>query len=405
MKFLTSQKNKLMKSGFALALLGFFGIAHAVTPEQEVQQLRAEVNALKSMVEAQNTQKTPKPMLAKTDKKGFSFETKNGTEVAFYGFVHADAVYKLKGTDGSVFNDVVNATSGNDNHNLETTLATSRFGFDFKTPAIEGHKVGGKLEADFVGSGYNGNGLRIRHAFLTYDNWLIGQTWSTYNDLNLLPNIIDFNLIAGQVGRRLPMIRYETNVAPATKVAVALEKSNNSDRSPNLVGRVQQKFAGDKGLVSARAFVGEYHRGSGDNDIAWGTALGASYTVNDKLRLMGDYNHIKGNNHYIFQIDTPLASTATNGDITLNEVDTLSLGANYKLTPKVEGAVGAGYIRAKDNGVATLNKTVKQGFANIVYKPVPMIGLGLEYVHGEAEKFNGTKGTDQRIGVSAHYSF
>ena len=412
MQFLTSQKNKFMKSALAIALFGLFGTAHALTPEQkEIQQLRAEVNALKAAVQ-QNPHVAAKPISMPPKhhegQKGLAFQTKKGADVKVYGFVRADAVYKLDGAD-TTFNSIESAAAeGNSDDKLNTTVGSTRIGLEFTAPNT-GHKVGGKIEGDFNGAS-NAKAFRIRHAYLTYDNWLIGQTWSTFQDLNFLPEIIDDDLQAGQGAHRTQMIRYETNVAPTTKVAVALEKNTNYERMPNFVGRVQQSFAGDKGIWSTRAFVTEARDkslGTTDNSVAWGVGVGASYALNDKFRLMGDYNHIKGSNQHL--LHTNDAATVYNGELALSEYDGVSLGVNYQLTPKVLGAFGVGALKYKDNDFAKAtpdaNETIKQGFVNIVYKPVAPISLGVEYIQGRSETFSGVEGKDQRIGLMASYDF
>lgn len=371
MQFLTSQKNTFVKSALVLALLGFFGTAHA-------------------------------------SGNGLAFQTKNGSDVKVYGFVRADAVYKLDGAD-TTFNSIEDAaTSGNSDDKLNTSVGGTRLGFEFKTPA-QGKTVGGKVEGDFNGN-ENGKAFRIRHAYVTYDNWLIGQTASTFVDYNFLPEIIDDDLAAGQSSNRTPMVRYETKIAPTTKVAVAVEKNNYYDRMPNFVARLQQSFAGDKGVWSARAFVTEARKKSleiPDNSVAWGVATGASYAFNDKFRLMGDYNHIKGSKQHV--LHTNDAAAVYNGELALSEYDALSLGANYQLSPKVLGAFGVSALKYKDNDFAkatpTANETIKQGFVNVVYKPVEPISLGVEYIQGRSETFSGTEGKDQRIGLMAIYNF
>ncbi len=58
--------------------------------------------------------------------------------------------------------------------NFVATAKVTRLGLDFNTP-VGDNKVGGKVEVDFAGTSDN---LRIRHAYLTLNNWLFGQTTS-----------------------------------------------------------------------------------------------------------------------------------------------------------------------------------------------------------------------------------
>ncbi len=58
-------------------------------------------------------------------------------------------------------------------------------------------KLGGKVEVDFAGSTTDSNSaLRIRHAYLTYNNWLFGQTTSNFLS-NHAPEMIDFGTNVG----------------------------------------------------------------------------------------------------------------------------------------------------------------------------------------------------------------
>lgn len=396
---INKMKVKIVTLTFACMVTATMAQASNVDSE-ELRQLRAEIQALKAVVE-QKQQQQVKYQLQNAPK----LNTKNGAEVKLYGFVRADVGIKLNGTSNT-WNNIAEAVDGNDDVKLNTSMATTRLGFEFKTPTKGGHLVGGKLEGDFRGGdSESGRALRLRHAYVTYNDVLVGQTWSVFNDLEVLPNILDDNLIAGQGAVRTPQIRYETQVAPKTQVAVALERNSNYDRMPNLTARVQQKLAGDKLHVSARGFVGEAHDSNVSNDkkVTWGAAVGAAYNVSDKLTVMGDYNHIKGNQQYLEQTNTPYAVNA-NGNLRLSEFDAVSLGANYKFTQKFSGTTGVGYIKAKNNGVGT-NREIKQGFTNVVYSPVEPLSFGVEYLYGEATTFTDSKAKDQRVGLSATYNF
>jgi hypothetical protein len=50
----------------------------------------------------------------------------------------------------------------------------------------------------------------------------------------------------------------------------------------------------------------------------------------------------------------------------------------------------------------TQNKTLQQGWWNMMYSPVPPVTLGVEYIYGERKTFSGQKGKDNRVGAMAH---
>lgn len=338
---------------------------------------------------------------------GVSFQTKGGAEAEVYGFVRGDAVYKIHGTDTGIWNDVENAPL-NDKHDvdLNTTMSTTRLGVNFNAP-VEGKKVGGKIEGDFLGNGEGSRAFRIRHAYMTYENWLLGQTWSTFHDMNTFADIIDFNPIAGQGAHRVQMVRYETALNPTVKVAGAIEKNAHYDQLPNFVGRVQFT-PNSQTYLSGRAFVTQAHVDTiDDKEVSWGVGASGSYKITDTVKLLGEYNHVKGNSQYMEKDN--FAYVQNGNKLVLNEYDTFLVGTEVKVTPKITTNLALGYVKHKAGEYAqvapTANKNIKQGFVNVQYKPVKPITLGVEYVHGERETFGNQKGKDSRVGFMASYAF
>ena len=47
-----------------------------------------------------------------------------------------------------------------------------------------------KIETDFLGTN---NSLRIRHAYVESGNFILGQTWSTFTDVNSVPQTVDID--------------------------------------------------------------------------------------------------------------------------------------------------------------------------------------------------------------------
>lgn len=426
MKLLTS--NTLVKTTLTLALTSVLATtvyakesAPVAATSDEVQQLRAEVNALKALLEqqlpkvqAQQQQQAAavQQLQQQAEKKSpLTITTRGGAEAKIYGFIRGDAGYEFKGSD-SQFANVAGATLGSPSTNqLNTTVATTRVGLEFKTP-VEGANVGGKIEGDFSGSGYNGNGFRIRHAYLTYNNWLAGQTWSNFSDLNVFPDIIDFDLVPGQNAARTMQVRYSDNLTDKTKYIVSLEKNYHYERTPSLVGRIEHNFLDDKAYVSARGLLAEARAtdtasSATDKDLAWGVGLTGQYKFTDNFSLAADYHHVKGDSKHVTGANT--AYVFNGNDIVLNEFDAISLSGMYKFNPKLRTSFGYGYLQHKDGEYARVNpsanETLHQGWANVIYNPVQPISVGIEYLHGERETFNGQTGTDSRLGLMAQYDF
>lgn len=413
---------KFLAKGLAVAVttLMMGTVAHAETQEQkEIKQLRQEVEALKALVTQQQqvqhnqavqieqVKAAPQPSAAAPK----ALSTKSDTEVKLYGFVRGDANYIIEGSAGD-FSDVAK-TNGQTRDKLVATAKTTRLGLDFKT-SVNGAEVGGKLESDFAGTN---DSFRIRQAYLTYENWLIGQTQSNFLS-NHAPFMIDFSTNVGGGTTRLPMVRYGFDLTPATQLFLAAEKPNSSAEDikssvPTLTAKLAHNFDDKKGNASTRALVEVYK----DEDVnkrkaGWGLAAGTTYQVLDPLKATLDVSYTKGVNGILYGTNANAAfvDDEDNRNIEQNEIWAVQTGLTYSILPNLKTSLGYGALFAdKDSDYADLNeaanKEVQQAWLNLVYSPVKPLEFGIEYVNGERKTFNNEKLKDNRIGLMSKYSF
>ncbi|MFU8924942.1 DcaP family trimeric outer membrane transporter [Acinetobacter puyangensis] len=410
----------LVKTALTIAVAtSMVQVVHANSQQDEIQQLRAEIQELRALVQqqaAQQKQILPAPAMH-VQPKDLKVTTAKGAEVKLYGFVRGDANYIIEGAD-SDFNDVakVGGATSSTKDKLRATMQTTRLGLDFNSPLENGSKVGGKLEVDFAGTN---EALRIRHAYLTYNNWLFGQTTSNFL-AGHAPEMIDFNTNIGGGTSRLPQVRYGFDVAPATKVFIALEEGDSAVvagnsikyKLPVLTGKLTQGFAEGKGQASVRGLVEQYDLNAdgsnGSDKTGWGVAVGAHYQAIPELKVFGDYSHVKGNSKYLYGSNA--AATLVSGDVEQNEFNTFQIGGTYQILPNLRSTLAFGGMYADDNNayakaVTGANKEVQQAWINLIYSPAKPIDLGLEYINGKRETFAGTKYDDNRLGLMAKYSF
>ena len=398
---------------------------HAATKEQqELAQLRAEVAELKALMQQQQQvqqqqavqiqQVKAQPAPVKAESPLSSFKSKSGADINLYGFVRGDANYIIEGADDD-FNKV-SSSDGKTKDKLRATAKTTRLGLDFNTNVAGDNKLGGKVEVDFAGSTTDSNGaLRIRHAYLTYNNWLFGQTTSNFLS-NHAPEMIDFgtNVGGGTNRLRLPQVRYGFNLAPATKLFISAEEGDSSGKNikysvPNLTAKLTQGFADGKGSVSARALV-ENYKSADDSDTAWGLAAGVNYQVMDPLKISADVSYVQGNSNYLDGSNTAFYVDTVNGKIEQNEAFGVQVGGTYKFNEKLRSTLAYGALFADDGtDYARLNKAaneeVYQAWINFIYSPVKPLDLGVEYINGKRDTFAGNSYKDNRVGLMAKYSF
>ncbi|MBI0393261.1 DcaP family trimeric outer membrane transporter [Acinetobacter bereziniae] len=414
MSLFTNRKSFIIKSLALTVTALMVNTAQAATDSQEIQQLRNEVQELKALLQQQQQQVRLVESKVESAPASASsgLKSKSGADINIYGFVRGDANYIIEGADDD-FNKV-NATTGEAKDKLRATAKTTRIGLDFNTPVGDA-KVGGKVEVDFAGNGVNEN-LRIRHAYLTYNNWLFGQTTSNFLSSHA-PEMIDFATNLGGGTTRIPQVRYAYNLAPTTKLLVAAEEGNSAGITgtaikyslPVLTGKVTQSYAGGNGNASARVLVENYK----DNNIrkdktGWGIGVGTDFKVADPLKLFADASYVVGNSNYLYGSNS--AYSVVNGDIEQNEFTAVQVGGTYKILPNLRSTLAYGALFA-DNGTdfaktnQSANEKVQQAWLNVIYSPAKPIDLGIEYINGKRETFAGQSYKDNRVGLMAKYNF
>ena len=435
-------KRTVLMSMMAMSLGGISLSTQAQTSaqsnQQEIEQLRQEVQALRALVEQQQRQTavvtahvaaTPAPASKPVMKIA------SGAEFNLYGNIRADASYQAEGGSAARMYNQINAVPlegvGERSDEFKSTLAATRLGMDFKAPVGAGDKaLSGKVEVDFLG-GASFDNLRIRHAYISYANWLIGQTWSNFAVPDYIPETVDALVYAGGSIKRTPQVRYTSTISPETNLVFAVEDPKDAtitgikQRLPALTARLNHKFA-DNLTVSARA-MGNEKRVNEDEKMAWGVGLGAKYDVVPGTTLKADYYHVKGDSSFVSYANTGVI-TAANGDLLQSEFDSISVGLTQQFNDKLRGTLGYGYMNfsndqdyvnaliastpadATQSNATKANKDLWQAWANVFYSPTKPLSFGLEYVYGEREALgaatNGsTKGEDNRINAVAIYNF
>lgn len=435
-------KRTVLMSMMAMSLGGISLSTQAQTSaqsnQQEIEQLRQEVQALRALVEQQQRQTavvtahvaaTPAPASKPVMKIA------SGAEFNLYGNIRADASYQAEGGSAARMYNQINAVPlegvGERSDEFKSTLAATRLGMDFKAPVGAGDKaLSGKVEVDFLG-GASFDNLRIRHAYISYANWLIGQTWSNFATPDYIPETVDALVYAGGSIKRTPQIRHTSTLSPATNLVLAVEDPKDAtitgikQRLPALTARLNHKFA-DNLSVSARA-MGNEKRVNEDEKTAWGVGLGAKYEFVPGTSLKADYYHVKGDSSFVSYAN-PGVVRAPNGDLLQSEFDSITVGLTQQFTEKLRGTLGYGYMNfdndqnytnaliastpasEAESNATRANKDLWQAWANVFYSPTKPLSFGLEYVYGErtaleAASNGSTKGEDNRVNAVAIYSF
>ncbi len=125
-------------------------------------------------------------------------------------------------------------TGADDFHypNSTWTINMSRLGID---ALIGSHTLSDmliRIEVDWKGDNEK---FRIRHLFLRTNNWLIGKSWSSFNNVAYLVQAVDGRFAGGAIGTRPVQLRYY-NQTNKWKYQFSLEYSLSSLIQPDTLG-------------------------------------------------------------------------------------------------------------------------------------------------------------------------
>lgn len=330
------------------------------------------------------------------------------TSVRIYGYAEAQLIHDLKGTSpGDNFTNLMEQPlNGRDagfaKGKTKMTAQTSRLGFESSTPSAYG-TFNTKVEADFYaycGSECNRNRLRLRHAYGEYAGFLIGQTWSTFMDLDDLPETVDFNGPIGSPFSRRMMIRYTYGDPKAgIKYTVAAEDPEDGARMPNLVARYDHSF--DWGAINVRALWHEKRVGT-ESRRGTGFGIGGSYKLTGDDLLMAQWARVNGD--YDMMYGSLGYNTDAKGAIRFDKNDGVILGWAHTFSPQLRSNVALGMNRSKGDESFD-NRRLTQLHAGFIYAPIKNIELGAEYIHGTRKTFDKDTGTMSRFDLMGRYSF
>ncbi len=358
------------------------------------------------------------------------------TTFTYAGYVKLDAISQRTSggqlPTGSILRDFLIPVAipvGGEASGFDTDFSARQTRFLFKTATDVGtqHTLNSHIELDFnVTEGgderiSNSFTPRIRQAFITYDNWLFGQAWSTFMDVGALPDSLDFiGVTPGTPFDRQPLIRWtkgglqlaieqpETTVT--TPEGARIEPGD--DTLPDFVAKYN--FVRDWGRLSAAGIVRTLKISDDDFGTGEDTALGYGVALSGKI-------NVGPRDDFRFSAS---AGDGLGRYIGLNIVNDAALDAEGNLDPittyagfgafrhlwsdQLRSNIGAAYFKADNPVLLTTDQVTDESwnaFGNLIWTPVDPLDIGIELMYAERALEDGRSGNLQRVQVSTRYNF
>jgi hypothetical protein len=383
------------------------------------------------------------------------------TKYKWYGFVRLDAIYDfrpIRSTDDFVTSSI--PVPQGRGQNFVMTPRYTRFGFDTETP-IESldWTIKTRIEMDF----FNGNTsgafgsfpLRLRFAWADFGPFLIGQAASLFMDYDVFPNVLDYEGPGGMVLVRQPIAAIRIPIGEKIKLALGVEQPYSDIQwfengafvvnpgtgiigTPGVGRNVQDvpdftsniRYVGDYGHVQVAGVLRKLtfqpatgtsafdELGYGINVTGtfhpWALLLctprsGDESTPLSRTRLLWQFAAGRGINRYIQDVN------GLGLDATFDPINGFRALPSYGWFVAYEQwwaqrwasnfTFGQDYVSLTNTLPGDTYHRANYVSANIIWLPLPRMGVGLEYLYGFRQNKDGQLGFDHRIQTGFQYRF
>lgn len=316
----------------------------------------------------------------------------------------------------------------------------SRFGLKAVQP-IAGKDLEVKFEFDLFGTG-DDEGQTTIHLQHFYGRWgplLAGQTSSVFMDGDIFPNTIDYWGPSGMAYLRTPQVRFTHKTGPH-EFAVAIEKPSN-DIDPGNVRLIDPRLGSSiQGDEKAPDLTAHYRYDGGwghvqlagilrsvgfetadtpnnepkDSKTGWGFNLTSNVKIGAKDVLHLGVVYGEGIASYMNDGGVDLAPEIVAGPVQPvalrpDVVPLLGLTIYYDhyWNDQWSSAIGWSQTKVENTSFQSGDAFESGQYAsvNLLYTPAKPLLMGVEFLWGRREDFDGAEGEDARLQFSFKYSF
>ncbi len=361
-----------------------------------------------------------------SDKAGFVIENlgKWGA-LRIYGSMRLNGAYDLNGlinTNGFSTYDIPVGEDAIDQGRFFMAPYQSRLGIEVtRSGLLNNFRV--KIETDFLGAN---NGLRIRHAFVETGNFIIGQTWSTFTDVNSVPQTVDVDGPNSSVQLRTVRIRYadrllESNLryivsleAPSPDLILADSLSDRVPAQflPDIAGQLIRNF--DFGYLSLsgiiRGITVKDSSGSSEQILGYGILLAGVYNLDQKNKFLFQGVYGAAISRFITALNGKGIDLIYNPNSEIFEATKsfgLMLSYTHDWRADISSAFTVGMV-----GIINKNFEPADAFsqswyysANVFWNALMGVRFGLEIAQGRRINNDGNFGRATRVGFIFYADF
>lgn len=278
------------------------------------------------------------------------------------------------------------------------------------------------IEGDFF---TEGNRFRLRHAYITAGNFIIGQTWTTLSFLQSMSFMIDFAAGDALFGGRAVQIRFQKQMSDRIKIAMGLEylEARGIENPFELEGQANIQLPLLAFRMDYNWNSGILWLGSSIAQLKWdGGADGPDDQIAQLALVIAGRQYIGDHNYFTFNFsygsaygENIIAFTGSNANAVLNAEGALEpmlaksimAGFMHRWSNKLESNFNYayGWLDSPDSRAPFSLKRGGVGHLNLIYKFDKNFSLGAEYIWGAQRTTNDAYGSASRLQTMAKFEF
>ena len=369
------------------------------------------------------------------------------TSVRLRGFVRLAGLFDFDPigfADAFVTNSIPVPQESGQNFNMSGRI--SRFSIESWTPSVVNEwNVHTFIEGDFFNglpqaAGGGGNPFRLRHAFFDVGFFRFGQQNTVFMDPSSWPSLVDFQGPNSWVNQRQPSARITLPLLESLYWATSVERPFSDVATNDLGDRVQDvpdfathlRFQGDQGnhlqiaglvrTIGYRPTAGSVTRRTGAGISGstvlhpWAILLGTdpvreenpSGLTRSRLILQGTWG--VGIGRFLNDLPGQQVDGQVNpltGEFELVEASGWNASYEHWFHPRWLTNVTYATVSVDNNPdqPGTAFDATQYLAASLWWLPSPRTSVGLEYMWGERENFDGDRGRAERLHGLFQYNF
>jgi hypothetical protein len=267
---------------------------------------------------------------------------------------------------------------------------------------------------------------RVRHFYGQAWNFLIGQTYSAFMDVDAFPDVVDYQGPNGILNRRQPQIRYTLpvyNGQSKVQLFASIEQPDgNIDTSTDefapdssVVNHVPDgvlgfRWEGIRGHLQGsglfRELSFEADHGPRKNVFGWGASLSGALNLFEKDKLTAQATYGDGVARYVNDISgEDLDAAVDHGRFKAIPVFATVAGYTHQWSDHWRSTISGGYVHAEapdSLGPFAIDSTVYAS-ANLMWHPTTSFRMGLEYLYGRKETLDHSERDAHRLDFVLRY--